>query len=312
MDRKVTRQRALNAALTAVAVGALTGTAVAAPPEQAPAHGARGEAPPPHAAQPQAPRAHAPAHGRRGTQPRSATAKPAPPAHAPAHGRRGTRPAQAQRKAAAPGTKPARAPESGEGRSKHRGGKPAGRSGDHGSNRRPKLTLCHATGSATNPYVTITIADRAVEHAHEGHQHDEDLIPAPAGGCPTPQEAAVEAAAGALRSALGARRGAAGAEESGEREVLTSSQVGVTPAPGEGRGVQGEERGDLQVLGAIETEDAQEGGASEATPTAVASQPSEDGELPFTGLELAFVAIAGLAALLAGVALRRALGQHQR
>lgn len=46
-----------------------------------------------------------------------------------------------------------------------------------------KVTICHATGSETNPYVRITISDSAVE-AHRRHQDREDIIPAPAAGCP--------------------------------------------------------------------------------------------------------------------------------
>src|SRR3954447_23829886 len=48
-----------------------------------------------------------------------------------------------------------------------------------------KTTICHHTGSAKNPWVTITVADRALP-AHRRHG---DLIPAPAGGCPKPAAA---------------------------------------------------------------------------------------------------------------------------
>ena len=41
-----------------------------------------------------------------------------------------------------------------------------------------KVTICHATGSTTNPYVRITISENAVE-AHRGHQGGLDIIPAP-------------------------------------------------------------------------------------------------------------------------------------
>ena len=46
-----------------------------------------------------------------------------------------------------------------------------------------KVTLCHATGSATNPYVEITISANALA-AHQRHQDGRDLYPVPAGGCP--------------------------------------------------------------------------------------------------------------------------------
>jgi hypothetical protein len=46
-----------------------------------------------------------------------------------------------------------------------------------------KTTICHATGSATNPYVEITISNDAVA-AHKKHQDGQDIIPAPPVGCP--------------------------------------------------------------------------------------------------------------------------------
>jgi hypothetical protein len=48
-----------------------------------------------------------------------------------------------------------------------------GKKGDDG-----KTTICHATGSSTNPYVLITVSDNALP-AHKRHQHGEDIIPAP-------------------------------------------------------------------------------------------------------------------------------------
>ncbi len=52
-----------------------------------------------------------------------------------------------------------------------------GNSGEH------KTTICHATGSASNPFVLITVDDNALK-AHQAHQDGKDIIPAPAGGCP--------------------------------------------------------------------------------------------------------------------------------
>ena len=46
-----------------------------------------------------------------------------------------------------------------------------------------KVTICHKTGSAKNPYVEITVANDALNDGHSTHEGD--IIPAPEGGCPT-------------------------------------------------------------------------------------------------------------------------------
>lgn len=46
-----------------------------------------------------------------------------------------------------------------------------------------KTTICHATHSASNPYVTITVDNSALP-AHQAHQDLQDIIPAPGSGCP--------------------------------------------------------------------------------------------------------------------------------
>ena len=48
-----------------------------------------------------------------------------------------------------------------------------------------KVTICHATGSATNPYVVVTISENAVA-AHRAHHGREDIIPATVGCVPAP------------------------------------------------------------------------------------------------------------------------------
>jgi len=54
--------------------------------------------------------------------------------------------------------------------------------GDEGDDK--KVSICHATGSESNPYVQITVSENAV-NGYDGHaSHGGDLIPAPAYGCP--------------------------------------------------------------------------------------------------------------------------------
>ena len=48
--------------------------------------------------------------------------------------------------------------------------------------KQPKTTICHKTHSATKPYVKITVTKSVLK----GHiAHPGDIIPAPAGGCPS-------------------------------------------------------------------------------------------------------------------------------
>ena len=45
------------------------------------------------------------------------------------------------------------------------------------------VCICHATASARRPYVRICVDENALP-AHRNHQNAEDIIPAPAAGCP--------------------------------------------------------------------------------------------------------------------------------
>jgi Tol biopolymer transport system component len=46
------------------------------------------------------------------------------------------------------------------------------------------ITVCHSTGSATNPYVEITVSYNAAAEGHGHNDHLDDIIPMPAEGCP--------------------------------------------------------------------------------------------------------------------------------
>ena len=57
----------------------------------------------------------------------------------------------------------------------------------------PKVTICHGTGSATNPYVIITVSENALKHGHfhngvepghgPGHSANPDMYLNDEGGC---------------------------------------------------------------------------------------------------------------------------------
>src|SRR5690348_12454361 len=53
---------------------------------------------------------------------------------------------------------------------------PGGTQGGNGANG-DKVTICHATGSSTNPYVVITPDAAGVLNGHYAHQDQRDIIP---------------------------------------------------------------------------------------------------------------------------------------
>ena len=173
---------------------------------------------------------------------------------------------------------------------------------DKESKAKGKTTICHATGSDTNPYVTITIANPAVA-AHQRHQDGRDIIPAPAEGCPgTAATKTLPPAVAKVLEALPAPAAVVQALTSPARAQV----LGETVAGGRG-GVLGDRAsgGRGGVLG-----DRASGGREQgATAPAAARRESgaDGGSLPFTGLDLALVLIAGAGLLLAGFSLRRAL-----
>ena len=165
-----------------------------------------------------------------------------------------------------------------------------------------KTTLCHATGSSTNPYVTITISNNAVP-AHQRHQDGRDIIPAPEGGCPAgsqekPQQPGTEQ----------------GSTPGTETQTMTQTPAGTTPATGtEGQsGVLGEStsgsNGSNATPNNVDVLGASTGSAPSASssPAATGTRASSSSGLPFTGTDAIIVALLGLAALLLGVTVRRA------
>jgi hypothetical protein len=156
------------------------------------------------------------------------------------------------------------------GGSAHSGGGGQGNENEHG-----KVTICHATGSETNPFVRITVSVNALK-AHTAHQNGEDIVN-PTGDCPS---ASIPTGVGnppsGLLSPAGGQQGA---------ESPASGVLGVSEERGAGPGgVQGANQGG-----------GEEAGARNSTGTS----------LPFTGLGLGL--LVGLGALLAvaGTHLRR-------
>ena len=145
-----------------------------------------------------------------------------------------------------------------------------------------KTTICHSTGSDTNPYVEITVSDNALP-AHGRHHEGRDIIPAPAGGCES-TAAASETRVAASGGVRGARR-----SEKAERSAGVSRR-------------RADDRLEARVLGAeASSPQADDAGT-------IAEEEDEDGgSLPFTGLAFGGILTTALLALAGGVAARRSV-----
>ena len=213
--------------------------------------------------------------------------QPATPAAPPAQGgSQGTPPAATPATPATPQGPPAGLPHgNGSGNS---GGQNPGAANGGGPDGR--ITICHATGSATNPYVEITISVNGL-NGHGDHHDGADIIPAPAGGCELTSVVApvetVPAGAG-TRAAWPAGESAADEPEGG---VLGEAQFGETELDGSSE-ADGE-----QVLAADVT------GAAAADGEGT-GEASKGGELPFTGLAVGGLLIAAALMLASGFGLR--------
>lgn len=149
------------------------------------------------------------------------------------------------------------------------------------------VIVCHATGSASNPYVVINIPMTAWTSAHDRHQDGRDFIlkdPASRTGTkdgfskadcvqPAPQQAGAQQAAPPAAKQPREQSGVAGVQGAEARPAAV--RAARRPAP------QG------AVLGAL--------GAVEA------------GDLPFTGLPLWIAVVAGIGLVGAGLGARRAM-----
>lgn len=94
------------------------------------------------------------------------------------------------------------------------------------SEKNKKVTICHSTDSATNPYVKIKIAKAALK-AHLRHRGD--IIPAPAGGCPITPMSPTQGGIALSASLTGA------AEVPGPGDTDGQGQATIRLTAGEGR-----------------------------------------------------------------------------
>ena len=192
----------------------------------------------------------------------------------------------------APGADNGRKLGASKGRKVRRGGstpaptKSPGRGNANSHAKAGKTTICHSTGSSTNPYVEITISDNALK-AHARHHDGRDIIPAPAGGCEGTAGQGVEEQSGSEDvegGVLGKRR-----------TNRTSSVEGVDERRKRREAVGG-------VLGVSESNLEPQTAAAEP----LAEEDDEGGSLPFTGLALGALLLMATVSVAVGTALRRA------
>jgi hypothetical protein len=157
-----------------------------------------------------------------------------------------------------------------------------------------KTTICHATGSATNPYVEISIPPPAVT-AHTRHQDGRDIIPAPEGGCPGPATASSPTAQQSDTATAQTPSDAASQAVAG---VVASMPLANPSRP--------TASARHAVLGVEASSNGRSAAPSRLRSASPAASRDGGGGLPFTGFAPALAAALGIALAAAGFGVRRA------
>ena len=163
-----------------------------------------------------------------------------------------------------------------------------GNAGGSGGKKPEKITICHATGSATNPFVVITVSVNATTGNGHG-DHEDDIIPAPEGA----EENPALCASGGEGPGGNETEGGAGAGTGGETSggATEGSGVAAATASGGAEAAAAGGSGEEGILGVL------------ASGRDLAAQTAQ-GNLPFTGLPVWVVLFAGAALVALGMALR--------
>jgi hypothetical protein len=150
-----------------------------------------------------------------------------------------------------------------------------------------KITICHSTGSATNPYVEITISENGL-HGHARHHDGDDIIPAPAGGC---------SAVAVVESDARTSSGQPAAENFPVAQLVNAFNVirGITASNQDGAGTS--------AVGGVSASNREAQARAQATRDLLGRQ------LPFTGLALRVLLLLGICCVVVGVAMRYAEGR---
>ena len=186
------------------------------------------------------------------------------------------------------------------------GGNQGGQNGgndnpNNGQGNGGKVTICHNTGSATNPFTVITTANQAVINAHTAHG---DQILAEGATCgqqpEEPETPGGETPGGNPETpTTNGETPTTNGETPGEQEVLGERDENVQPDEADDQDVAGErsERERDATPSATGTDDV-------ASPAAEVTTTVAADELPFTGFAVIYAALVGLFMLTSGIALR--------
>ena len=171
-----------------------------------------------------------------------------------------------------------------------------------------KISICHATGSESNPYAEITISENGLNGHNAQGVHDGDIVPAPAGGCPAGDNGdhGPESKKVTICHATGSEKNPYVVITVAEQAWLNGHKDGhnghadIYPVPAKGCLVADHDDDDHEG----EEEEENPGGGGDTTVPPAVETPGEDAEVP-SGAGAAAVVPSGAGAAVAAVAVNR-------
>jgi hypothetical protein len=184
------------------------------------------------------------------------------------------------------------------------GGGPGGPGGggDH-----DKITICHRTGSEQNPWVQITIS----ENAWSAHKEHGDLNPVPGGGCPAGPTGRTTTTTTTTTASVAAVASRGPTIVSGQVAAVAPPQAAGPSTTGQPGSSQGPAQQSAPVRGQPGTVSAPRIATERESEKGVLDRARDLGSevqqqnLPFTGLPLWIVMLAGAGLAGAGLGIRR-------
>jgi hypothetical protein len=184
------------------------------------------------------------------------------------------------------------------------GGQPGAGGGGGGGD---KITICHRTGSEQNPWVQITIS----ENAWSAHKEHGDLNPVPGGGCPAGPTGRTTTTTTTTTASVAAVASRGPTIVSGQVAAVAPPQAAGPSTTGQPGSSQGPAQQSAPVRGQPGTVSAPRIATERESEKGVLDRARDLGSevqqqnLPFTGLPLWIVMLAGAGLAGAGLGIRR-------